>query len=366
MKAAYFSPVFYLGEAPAGWPAPGHTYSVENAKRSVNTALEQFAFADQSGWDWVTVAEHHFGPIGLTPNPMVFAGALSQVIKRAKIALLGPNIPILNPIRVAEEIAMLDALTDGRVIAGMLRGTPNEYVTYDINPTESRERFEEALQLIRRCWLETQPFGWQGRYYQYRSISIWPRPVQRPNPPIYMSGSSPEAATFAARQRVGLGLAVTTVPAASKSAMIYRAEAEAAGWQPGADDVLYRLNFHVAETDDQAMVDFEESAALPQRLSPIKANLALEAVVAETGYYGSNVEDQRARVLRSNSLKDRIASGQIIIGGPETVLAQVRDIAASPLKPGILDLAPAFQRGDRTLNSIRLFGEKVLPRMRNL
>ena len=97
---------------------------------------------------------------------------------------------------------MLDALTDGRIVAGMLRGTPNEYVTYDINPSESRERFEEALQLIRRCWTETQPFGWQGRHFRYRSISIWPRPVQRPHPPIYMSGSTPEAAEFAARQHV--------------------------------------------------------------------------------------------------------------------------------------------------------------------
>jgi alkanesulfonate monooxygenase SsuD/methylene tetrahydromethanopterin reductase-like flavin-dependent oxidoreductase (luciferase family) len=201
MKAAYFSPVFYLGAAPGGWPAPAHTYSSESAKLSMEAALAQFALADAAGWDWITVAEHHYGPIGLTPNPMIFAGALSQRVKRAKIALLGPNIPILNPVRVAEEFAMVDALTDGRVVAGMLRGTANEYVTYDINPMESRERFEEALQLIRHCWVEPQPFGWQGRFFQYRSISIWPRPVQRPHPPIYMSGSSPEAATFAARQR---------------------------------------------------------------------------------------------------------------------------------------------------------------------
>jgi alkanesulfonate monooxygenase SsuD/methylene tetrahydromethanopterin reductase-like flavin-dependent oxidoreductase (luciferase family) len=366
MKAAYFSPVFYLGDAPGGWPAPGNTYSVTNAKQSMDTALEQFALADQVGFDWVTVAEHHYGPIGLTPNPMIFAGALSQLVKRAKIALLGPNIPILNPVRVAEEFAMVDTMTDGRLIAGMLRGTANEYVTYDINPTESRERFDEALQLIRRCWLETQPFGWQGRYYQYRSISIWPRPVQKPHPPIYMSGATPEGTIFAAQHRISLGLAVTTVPVAGKSAVLYRQQARLAGWEPGADDVLYRLNFHVAESDDQAMEDLKASAALPQRLSPIKANVALEAIVAETGYYGSNVDEQRARVLRASGLEDRIASGQIIIGGPDTVLKQIRDIAASPLKPGVLDLAPAFMLPGRTERSIELFGAKVLPRIREL
>jgi len=225
MKAAFFSPVFYLAPAPGGWPTPGICYSPQEARRSMLTALEQFRLADEVGFDWVTVAEHHYGPIGLTPNPMVFAGALTQVVKRAKIALLGPNIPMLNPVRVAEEFAMLDTLTDGRIVAGMLRGTPNEYVTYNTNPAESREIFEEAVLLIRRAWTETQPFGWEGRHFQFRSISIWPRPVQQPHPPMFMSGSSPESAEFAARNRISLGLAVTTVPLAAKSAALYRERA---------------------------------------------------------------------------------------------------------------------------------------------
>ncbi len=90
--------------------------------------------------------------------------------------LLGANVPILNPIRVAEEMAMLDTMSGGRVVAGMLRGTANEYVTYNINPAESRGRFEEALQLIKMAWTETEPFGWQGRYYQYRTISALAAP----------------------------------------------------------------------------------------------------------------------------------------------------------------------------------------------
>jgi len=80
---------------------------------------------------------------------MVMAGALSQIVRRVKIAVLGPTLPILNPVRVAEEFAMLDTMSGGRVVAGMMRGTPNEYVTYNINPAESRERFAKALHLIR-------------------------------------------------------------------------------------------------------------------------------------------------------------------------------------------------------------------------
>src|SRR6185437_5676957 len=157
----------------------------------------------------------------LTPNPTVFAGAMTQVVRRAKIALLGSLIPMLNPVRVAEEVAMLDTMSQGRIVAGMLRGTPNENITYNMNPSESRARFEEAFHLIRHAWTENQPFGWQGRYFSFRSIAVWPRPVQQPHPPIFMSGSSPESAVFAARQRVNVAMAVTTLPLATAAAKLY-------------------------------------------------------------------------------------------------------------------------------------------------
>jgi len=176
VKASIFNRVPYLGPAQQGvWPVPVGEFSAEVAQQSMEASLEQFQLADELGFDWVSVAEHHFAPFSLTPNPMVMAGALTQRVRRANIALLGANIPILNPVRVAEEFAMLDVLTGGRVVAGMLRGTPNEYVTYNTNPAETRERFHEALQLIVRAWTEPQPFGWQGRHFEYRAISIWPR-----------------------------------------------------------------------------------------------------------------------------------------------------------------------------------------------
>src|SRR5438552_18254331 len=238
-----------MGPAPRGsWPVPTDEFSAEVAERSIAASLEQFELADQIGFDWVTVAEHHYAPFSLTPNPMVMAGALTQRVRRAKIALLGANIPTLNPVRVAEEFAMLDAMTGGRVVAGMLRGTSNEYVTYATNPAESRQRFEEALELIVKAWTEPLPFGWQGRYFEYRTISIWPRPVQKPHPPIFMSGSSPESGDTAARHGVSLGFAVTTLPLASKAAKHYREKCHAYGWQPTPDNVLYRLSVHVADS----------------------------------------------------------------------------------------------------------------------
>ncbi len=367
MKAALFTGATYIGPSVRGkWPVPVNVYSSDAAQDSMNWALEQFSIADELGFDWVTVAEHHFSPFSLTPNPMVMAGALSQRIKRARIALLGPNIPIQNPVRVAEEFAMLDNLTGGRIVAGMLRGTSNEYVTYNINPAESRERFDEALQIIRRAWTEPQPFGWWGRHFEFRSISIWPRPVQQPHPPIYMSGSSPESAELAARNRIGLGFAVTSVPLASQSARLYRQIASETGWTPSADDIIYRVGIHVAETDQQAF-DELQSGGPESNTGLTRANPVIDDAVAATGYYGRDQAQQRGRVGRNRGAEfaERLENGQQLAGSPETVLKQICNVQRE-LGAGVLDLIFRGPDRDSTRRSIELFADKVLPRVHEL
>ena len=363
MKAALFSPMRYNGpSAGEGWPIAGSVYSAEAAEQSMNSYLHQFKLADEVGFDWVTVAEHHYAPFSLNPNPMVTAGALTQVVKRAKIALLGATIPILNPVRVAEEFAMIDTLSGGRVIAGMLRGTPNEYVTYNINPAESRERFEEALNLIKTAWRETEPFAWQGRYYDYRTVSIWPRPVQTPSPQIFMSGSSPESCEFAAKNHVSLGFAFTNVPQAQKSAVMYREYADKFGWKPTQDDIVYRVVVHCADTDDLAIEQFTNASKNAPRTSLTMANRDLEGAVATSGYYGRDKDAQRQRLM-GKGLQERIDTGQVVIGSPDTVVKQLERIHRD-LGAGIVDMTLAHDLGDTTLHGIELLGEKVLPRIR--
>jgi alkanesulfonate monooxygenase SsuD/methylene tetrahydromethanopterin reductase-like flavin-dependent oxidoreductase (luciferase family) len=367
MKAALFNPCTYPGPvARPGWPAPTSTYSSDLAEETFADSLEQCRLADEVGFDWVTVAEHHYAPFCITPNPMVLAGALTQVVKRAKIALLGADIPILNPVRVAEEFAMLDTMTGGRIIAGMLRGTPNEYITYNVNPAESRDRFAEALALIRAAWTETEPFGWQGRYYQYKTISVWPRVIQAPHPPIYMSGSSPESGEFAARNRVGLGLAVTTLPLAAKAAQHFRDQAHLAGWEPTPDDIVYRLACYVADTDDEAMADMAEFTHTASAGASLVLARDTESSIASAGYYGRD-EAQRTRTVlaRAPEIRDRIELGQLLLGSPATVTGQIRRIREA-IGAGVLDLVPRPAEGAKALRSIELFGTKVLPAIRDL
>jgi alkanesulfonate monooxygenase SsuD/methylene tetrahydromethanopterin reductase-like flavin-dependent oxidoreductase (luciferase family) len=369
VKAALFSIVPYQARHPhGGWPAPGADYSPETAQASMGRALEQFELADELGFDWVTVAEHHFSPASLTPNPMVMAAAVAQRVKRARIALLGSNIPIQNPVRVAEEFAMLDTLSGGRVIAGMLRGTSNEYVTYGVNPAESRERFAEALDLIVRAWTEPQPFGWLGRYYEYRTISIWPRPVQTPHPPIFMSISSPEAAELAAARRIGGGLAVTTLDRARESVRVYREAARDHGWDPQPDQLLYRIAVHVADSDAQAREQWAPLAAAQGHAGGLRlstANPAADEAAARAGYYGRDTQRQRSRLHAGGNVDERIETAQLMIGSPDTVLGQTERLGRE-LGVGIIELAFIAPSPDLVRSSLELFGTRVLPRMREL
>ena len=208
MKFSYFHlmPWTDLEEAPAQWPASNAAFVPERGKELYDNYIATMAFAEQCGFDWVGCNEHHFSPYGLMANCNLIGAALSQRTSTIKLAMLGNLIPLLNPIRVAEEYAMIDVMSGGRLVAGMIRGVPHEYIAYNIVPDESRERLREAAALIVKCWTEPEPFGWEGEFYQYPSISIWPKPMQKPHPPILMSASNEESAEFAGQHRAMMGM----------------------------------------------------------------------------------------------------------------------------------------------------------------
>ncbi len=260
MKVSILCPMPYLSDAaiPFRWPVPGESWDPADGRASMLAGLDVQIRADQLGFDWVSVAEHHYSPNQLSPNPLLLAAALSQRLEHATVALMGPTLPLLNPVRVAEEVAMLDNLTGGRLVAGFLRGTPNEFLTYGTNPEETRARFDEAMELILHAWTEPQPFAWQGRFFRFRTVSIWPRPVQQPRPPVYIGGRTPQSATFAARHRLGIAMSFIRFEEVRDSAAYYRQQAEAQGWTAGDDQVVYRGFCYVGETDEAAEA---ESAA---------------------------------------------------------------------------------------------------------
>lgn len=251
MKLSILAAGTYEGFQPsATWPTAPSACDRDVARRSMAANLELARRADELGFDWVSVSEHHYGPIMLTPNPLVWAGALTQVVRRAKIALLGPVLPLNNPVRVAEEVAMLDVMSDGRVVALFLRGVPPEMRTYGKGaPHDPRGATQEGIELILKAWTAPEPFAWEGEHHRHSVVSVWPRPLQQPHPPVFSSGNSPESVVFAAQQR--LGIAFSFLPAARVATAVatYYAEAKKAGWTPTPDHVLYRAIAQVEESD---------------------------------------------------------------------------------------------------------------------
>jgi len=358
MKVSFFETVRYVPPeaVPSGWPVASGIYDREAGARAYEAMIERLRYVEELGFDWVSVSEHHYSPRILSPSPMIAAAFIAARLTKLTIALLGPIVPHSNPVRVAEELAMLDTLTRGRLVVGLLRGTANEALSYDLNPQESRERTDEGMELILRAWTETQPFGWQGRHFQYRMVSIWPRPWQQPHPPTYALGTSREACEFAARHHLGCGVSYGPFEVMAKATRHYREACARHGWQPAPEQIVYRANMIVADTD-------EEAHAL-LRAQPNQAPFALRPGVRDA------VMTLDARNIAGEARSPVVAGAlpTTFIGSPDTVVEQVRR-ARDVIGAGVLDLSlhpPGARDLEALTRALELFGKKVLPRIRDL
>jgi alkanesulfonate monooxygenase SsuD/methylene tetrahydromethanopterin reductase-like flavin-dependent oxidoreductase (luciferase family) len=232
MQVSYFETARYQVPPglPAEWPVPPAAYAPDAGAQAYQGMVDRVQYVEELGFDWVSVSEHHYSPRILTPNTAVSASYIAARSKKIRIAVLGPIVSQSNPVQVAEELAMLDNLAQGRLVVGLLRGTTNEYLTFGLNPSEARERTTEGMELFLKAWTEPQPFGWQGRHFQYRTVSVWPRPLQQPLPPIYSLGTSRESCELAARHHIGLGVSFAPFPVVAKSTKYYREECRHYGW----------------------------------------------------------------------------------------------------------------------------------------
>jgi alkanesulfonate monooxygenase SsuD/methylene tetrahydromethanopterin reductase-like flavin-dependent oxidoreductase (luciferase family) len=251
-----------------------------------------------------------------------------------------------NPVRIAEELSMLDQLSGGRLIAMPLRGTPNEFANYNVNPDETRGRTEEGMLLIKKALTEPEPFSWKGQYFDFPVVSVWPGPTQQPHMPIYCSANSRESGTFAARNQFGGGCSYAGVDQVAELLSHYRAEARAAGWEPAPEQMLYRAFCVVGEDETHA------------------ADLV--------GRFYGRPEDRavrRARSLTADQQKNAGAGFGMLrfAGDPAGVVEQLRDFQAKT-GAGMLDLA--FNFGYYTVAEteaqIRRFAAEVMPKVREL
>lgn len=342
MKSSAYVYVGVRLEQQVEWPMAPQDCPRDAAKITFTRAIDEARLLEQLGFDWVSVSEHHYMPGMLTPNALVLAGAIAQATSTITVALLGPILPLNNPVRVAEEVAMLDGLSNGRIMCLPLRGTPNEVLSYTINPDESREMTQEGIDLMVRTWTEPAPFAWYGRHYCYRMVASWPRTLQDPHPRLYGSGNSAESIAFAASRRMGIGISYVPIPMLAKIVGLYRDECAKAGWTPAKDDIIYRTHIHVSPTQKEA-----------EETMPILDKSPLDNVGG----------------VRSAKLQSKLAKGHVfnlpkrpaLFGGADEVIEQFAELSRAGI--GVVDLGFAWPTlsVEQHQESMRCYSEKVMP-----
>src|SRR5258708_28194595 len=194
----------------------------EIAARSYEEHLPAWEELDGLGFAGVGLNEHHTPPHGLIASPNLIAAAAIQRTKNLKFITLGNLLPIHNPLQIAEDIAIADCLSRGRMLPGFARGNAREYWAYNIPASESRGRFEEALEIIVKAWTQ-EVFTHEGKYWTFKDIAIWPRPFQQPHPPLWVPFSGSQQ-TIEWAAKLNLNAAVAGAPPVVEDMVSYFAQ----------------------------------------------------------------------------------------------------------------------------------------------
>lgn len=332
--------------------------------------INELVFAEEVGFDGVAVNEHHQTPYGTMPGPNVMAAALSQRTSRAKIAILGNALSLHHqPQRVAEQVAMVDLLSRGRVVCGFVRGIGFESTSMGTTPSESRARFLEAHDLIMRMWTEPGPFSWHSEHYHFDYVNPWTLPLQQPHPPIWVpSQGSAETVDWVAEK--GYVYLQTFTPLERIAAIMqqFREAATSHGYEASPEQLGWAFLMVCAETDERAR----------EIAQPHIETLFNRLILGPTELFfppGYSTEASQRGVQSSKSgmftredltFDELEASGVVVVGSPDTMIDKLR-LAVDRL--GVGKLLPMVQIAgmshEHAMSSIGLFGEQVIPPMRD-
>lgn len=339
-----------------------------------NRFIDELVYADKVGFDGVCVNEHHQNAYGLMPIPGVIAGALARETKNVKIAVLGRALPLLTyPLSVAEEYAMLDNISGGRLIAGFVRGIGAEYHSTGVNPAESHDRFHEAHDLIMQAWTKPGPSRYEGKYYHFDYVNTWPRIVQQPHPPIWIpSQGSSETINWASHPTRKYVYLQTFSPADQLKRFmdLYRAQANKYGYEASPQQLGWATPIYVADTDEQAKREakvhieafYNKFLRMPFEMLIPPGYLSLASMQAV---------GQKARAAAAGESHTTIESvmerGMFICGSPDSVAQQLEH---HQKQVGYGKLVAMMQFGtlphELTKRNMELFASKVMPKIRHL
>ena len=346
---------------------PNELFEPEHGGQLYNRYLDELLLAETLGFDGVCVNEHHQNAYGTMPSPNLMGSILARQTKRVKIAVVGNALPLYNPpTRVAEEFAMIDCISGGRLIAGMVVGGGPEYYSFTVNPTQARSMYAEALDLVLRCWTEPGPFEHYGKHWRLKYVNPWPRPIQKPHPPIWIPGAgSKETIEFVAQRRYSyMGIPYFHVDFFQRNFDAFREACQKSGYTADPNQLGWLLPIYVAESDERAWQEYEE------HLWYFARNLLKGLTVLPPGYTSARsiagISRALNKFLSTLSTRQQVEEGAYaIVGSASTVRDRLSELIP---KLGVGNLLGLFQLGtlpaDLTQKNMHLFAEEVMPALR--
>jgi alkanesulfonate monooxygenase SsuD/methylene tetrahydromethanopterin reductase-like flavin-dependent oxidoreductase (luciferase family) len=362
------------------FPLPGSYFDPEIAARSYEQHLAVWEEMDRLGYDGVGLNEHHTTPHGLMNSPNMMAVAGAQRTRRLKFFILGNLLPLHNPLRIAEELAMADCISRGRIMAGFARGVPREYKVYDVPMAESRARFDEALAVILRAWQE-DVFSHQGKFWNYKDIAIWPRPYQQPHPPVWIPFTgSKETIECAAAGNFGAAIHHPHLGVVQDMIAYFGKMLAKGGHRLRPDQICMMTDAWVAENGAKALDEYAPYFLYFNNVlwhhggNPPgqKANPVATGYVKSSSYdyvrpenaSEAVIDREKARVLNRPDVEAKVASGELAFGNAkdvtERLIEQAEAIGANKL---LINVSFGAMPNDLFLEQVRRFGRDVLPKL---
>jgi alkanesulfonate monooxygenase SsuD/methylene tetrahydromethanopterin reductase-like flavin-dependent oxidoreductase (luciferase family) len=387
MKIGYFVEQLYAGVPEEEVIKNGGFFGVHNAHfdplvgaQLYHRYIAEHIEAERVGYDMLVLNEHHASPACMNHVITIEASILAYATKRALIATLGVPLPITkNPLRVAEELSMIDMISGGRLVPGIIRGASFEQVASNTNPTHNRELFDEAYEFLIKAWTTPGPWRYEGKHFHYRYVNPWTRPIQK-KPLVLVPGViSPETVVWAAKHKLPYVALATEVNATLKMWSLYGDTAAQMGYQVGPENFGFLQKLVVADTDEKAYElgrghMWGGSHATPRysALPGYNSKLALKEYVnkfyALMNPRAANYMDvdQQRKALMDNYPK-LVEAGHIIVGTPKTVIPQLRKVLEA-LRPGIFNVwgpeGPIPH--EDIMRMMTLMGDEVIPALREI
>ena len=354
--------------------------------------FEEMQRVEEVGFDGIILNEHHSTPFCMAGVMDVEAAILAQITKRAKIVLLGNILPIWDdPLRLAEELALIDVISKGRLVTGWVRGTGRESISHNAASPYNWERFQEAHDLIVKTWTTDGPFRWEGQHFNYRYVNPWARPYQQPRPPIWIPGvMSKNTVRWAAEHRYPYIMLATALEPTRQSFDYYAECAREFGYEAGPQNIGYNFKVHVDETEELAeatarkYIEGPSNPFLEGNQGIVKPYLQnLPGMTSRTNILPTGMDPAAAAArgratptatatptappLPRGSYEDLTSKWSIVTGTPTTVIPKIRHVLEY-LRPGNLIFwdGDGAMNHDDTMRSLRLFGEEVLPAVREM